>query len=87
MLAGIGGRTIAEAQENLSYIEFMQWLEYRKRYGSLTIATRIEEGIALLNATYANRHRREHSPPYSIDDFLSRPEREITEEEAMQEWK
>lgn len=35
MLNGIGGRTIKEAKQRLSYQEFLAWAEYRRRYGCL----------------------------------------------------
>ena len=48
MLAGIGGRTVAEAKENLQFAEFMDWLRYRQMRGSFNIGTRLESGFALL---------------------------------------
>jgi hypothetical protein len=48
VLAGVGGRTVAEAKERLQYSEFMDWLTYRRMRGSLNVSTRLESGIALL---------------------------------------
>lgn len=48
MLAGIGGRTVAEAKENLQYAEFLDWLTYRRMRGSLNMANRMESGFALI---------------------------------------
>lgn len=51
MLHGVGGRTIAEAKERLSYDEFLAWIAYVKKRGSLNVGMRIEAGAALV--TYA----------------------------------
>lgn len=48
VLAGVGGRTVAEAKECLQYAEFMDWLTYRRMRGSLNVGTRLESGVALL---------------------------------------
>lgn len=48
MLAGIGGRTVAEAKENLQYAEFLDWLTYRRMRGSLNMGNRMESGFALI---------------------------------------
>ncbi|MBF8642255.1 MULTISPECIES: phage tail assembly protein T [Pseudomonas] len=67
---GIGGRTIAEAQEVLSYSEFMTWLKYRAKRGSLNLGMRIERGSAQLAVLYANAHKsKEVTQPYQLHDF------------------
>lgn len=84
---GIGGRTIAEAQERVSYPEFVTWAKYRQRRGSLNSGLRIEHGMAMLASLYVNAHRKEHSAPVDLFDFaphLDRPE--ATLEEAMAAW-
>lgn len=48
MLHGVGGRTIAEAKERLSYIEFLGWVEYLRKRGTLNISTKLEGGFALI---------------------------------------
>lgn len=48
MLHGVGGRTIAEAKENLSYVEFMAWADYMRKRGTLHIGTKLEGGFALI---------------------------------------
>lgn len=35
MLAGVGGKTIAQAQANMSYKEAVQWQAYIAKYGSI----------------------------------------------------
>lgn len=50
---GIGGRTIVEAQQNLTFIEARQWAQYIQRHGGLNIAERVEQSAALICATGA----------------------------------
>ena len=83
VLCGIGGRTIAEAQQRLSYTEFFAWVRYRRKRGSLHLGMRVERGAALLATLYANAHSKngghrlhdfmphEDEPPLSLDQALS----------------
>jgi hypothetical protein len=48
VLAGIGGRTVAEAKAALQYGEFLDWLTYRNMRGNFNIGSRLESGVALL---------------------------------------
>lgn len=48
VLAGIGGRTVAEAKERMQYAEFTDWLTYHRMRGSFHLGTRLESGVALL---------------------------------------
>lgn len=48
MSRGIGGSTIAEAKENLSYAEYLDWCSYIKKRGSLDVGSRIEWAGALI---------------------------------------
>jgi hypothetical protein len=50
VLAGVGGRTIAEAKERLSYSEALEWSAYMQKRGSLHVGGRVEFSIALLAA-------------------------------------
>lgn len=54
MLAGVGGKTIAEAKANLSYDEALKWFDYMRRKGKLDLATRLEVGFALLATVISN---------------------------------
>lgn len=54
MLHGIGGRTIAEAKEVITHDEFLLWVDYIRKRGSLNVGLRLESGFALL-ATMVNR--------------------------------
>lgn len=68
-MCGIGGRTIAEAQQRISYTEFVRWTQYRAKRGTLNIGLRTERGSALLATLYANAHRKERSAVYKLHDF------------------
>ncbi|RRV70060.1 hypothetical protein EGI99_08470 [Stutzerimonas stutzeri] len=67
VLSGVGGSTIAEAQEKITYPEFIRWAKYRAKRGSLNIGLRIERGSALLAALYANSKSKNGG--YQLHDF------------------
>ncbi|MEE9955102.1 phage tail protein [Enterobacter quasihormaechei] len=94
VLNGIGGRTIAEAKERLSFREFQQWVQYRQKYGNLNPMMRTEWGAALVSSVLANVNRSKNTPAFSIADFaphIAAVEREaanepIKLEAAMRTW-
>ena len=45
---GVGGRTVAEAKERMSYAEAQDWAEFIRKRGSLHLGMRLEVGFALL---------------------------------------
>jgi len=76
-LCGVGGRTIEEAQRNISYEEFVRWAKYRNKRGSLNVGLRAEHDLAMIVQMFANRYRKEGSAPFTIYDFaphLDEPE-------------
>lgn len=76
-MCGIGGRTIEEAQRNISYDEFIRWVKYRNKRGSLNVALRNEHEIAMIMQLFANRYRKEGALPFTVYDFaphLDKPE-------------
>ncbi|MOA57370.1 hypothetical protein D3C78_1815340 [compost metagenome] len=84
MLCGIGGRTVAEAQQRLSYPEFLSWQKYRVKRGSLHLGMRVERGSALLATLYANAHGKR---PYKIHEFMPHEdEPPLSLEQAMNAW-
>ncbi|BBP82884.1 MULTISPECIES: phage tail assembly protein T [unclassified Pseudomonas] len=84
MLNGIGGRTIVEAQQRLSYREFLSWARFRNKRGSLHPGMRIERGTALLASLHANTHGR---GGYSLYDFMPHEQAPaLTLEQAMATW-
>lgn len=72
---GIGGRTIAEAQQNLSMVEARQWAQYMRRHGGLNIAERIEQSAALVCSTAAQLMGNKNT---KVADFI--PNRESDDE-------
>ena len=85
VLSGVGGRTIAEAQERLSFREFQSWQRYRAKRGSLNVGMRVERGAALLATLYANSKSKNGG--FKIFDFMPHEdEPEIPLEAAMKEW-
>ncbi|WP_058911873.1 phage tail assembly protein T [Entomohabitans teleogrylli] len=84
---GIGGRTIAEAMENLSLSEYRLWLKYRRRYGGLNPIVRTEWGAALVASVIANVNRGKNTPPFKLADFAPHIKTApISLEEAMHTW-
>lgn len=84
---GIGGRTIAEAQERMSLREFQVWVKYRNKYGPLNIMMRTEWGSALVASVLANINKAKNSPPYKVSDFAPNiTEASVSLEDAMKNW-
>jgi len=83
VLNGIGGRTISEAKERLSYAEARDWAQYIQRHGSLHGGRRLEASIAML-ALQAN-HQAGGSA--ELIDFMPHERRQgVSLESAMQQW-
>ncbi|WP_248917059.1 hypothetical protein [Pseudomonas entomophila] len=83
MLNGIGGRTISEAKERLSYVEVRAWALYIQRHGSLHGGRRLEASIAML-ALQANHHV---GGTAELIDFMPHERRQgVSLESAMQQW-
>jgi hypothetical protein len=72
---GIGGRTIAEAQQSMSLVEARHWAQYLRRHGGLNIAERVEQAAALICATGAQLMG---NKKIKVSDFL--PNRESDDE-------
>lgn len=51
---GIGGATVAEAKERMTYREAMMWSDYIRKRGTLNLGLRLENGIAII-ATMMSR--------------------------------
>lgn len=85
VLCGIGGRTIAEAQQRLSYPEFMSWVRYRRKRGSFHTGMRVEEGAAQLAALYANsKSSKTRFNPWDFGPHMDEPP--LSLEQAMKTW-
>ncbi|WP_380238298.1 phage tail assembly protein T [Klebsiella michiganensis] len=84
---GIGGRTIAEAQERMSLREFQVWVKYRNKYGPLNVMMRTEWGASLVASVLANINKSKNSQPFKISDFAPHiNEPTLSLEEAMKAW-
>lgn len=84
---GIGGRTIAEAQERMSLREFQVWVKYRNKYGPLNIMMRTEWGASLVASVLANINKSKNSPPFKVSDFAPHiNEVSVSLEDAMKNW-
>ncbi|MEQ4874086.1 phage tail protein [Klebsiella oxytoca] len=84
---GIGGRTIAEAQERMSLREFQIWVKYRNKYGQLNSMMRTEWGASLVASVLANINKSKNSPPFKVSDFAPHiNEVSVSLEEAMKSW-
>ena len=56
VLHGVGGCTILEAKERLTYAEAMDWYAYIRRRGSLNLGNRLEHGFAMLATVLSRIH-------------------------------
>lgn len=84
---GIGGRTIAEAQERMSLREFQVWVKYRNKYGQLNVIMRTEWGLLLVASVLANINKAKNTPPFKVSDFAPHiNEAPLSLEEAMKSW-
>lgn len=84
---GIGGSTIKEAQENMTYPEFLVWCKFRRKRGSLHIGMRVEEATARWMSFWANTKQKKGAQPMHLEDFAPHMDpRIITLEEAMGSW-
>lgn len=82
---GIGGSTIAEARQRLSYREFMTWVKFRHKRGSLHPGMRAEQGFAMLAAMYANANWKGEWRQYDFAPHMDEPP--VSLEDAMEQWK
>nr|WP_080995474.1 hypothetical protein [Thiopseudomonas alkaliphila] len=89
VLNGVGGNTIAEAKSRISYPEFLAWLAYRDKRGSLNIGRRVEQAVGLLSKLLLDMNQKND---LNAVDFMPHENirLELSEEEnlmlAMQRW-
>jgi hypothetical protein len=79
VLNGVGGRTVAEAQERLSVAEADRWQQYMAKRGSLHVGMRLEAGFALLAAMI----NRAIGGKAEVNDFMPHVEQEATLDDVM----
>lgn len=81
----MGGRTIAEAKQTISFNEFKSWVAYRAKRGSFNAGLMIELSIAQLAVMYANSHSKNGG--FKLYDFAPHHDESIvTLDQAMKEW-
>jgi len=92
VLAGVGGRTVADAKRSMSSDEFQAWMAYREMHGPLALHRRMEHGFAMVAQTVAStipRKRGTRGP--KLEDFLpqraARLDKPIELAEAMKRWR
>jgi hypothetical protein len=71
VLAGVGGRTVAELRRNMSWAEFQAWMQYRAKNGPLHAQPHIEHAAALVAYMVSStvpRGKGQKGPEFS--DFL-----------------
>jgi hypothetical protein len=79
VLNGIGGRTVEEAREYLTWDEVQAWAEYRRKRGSLHIGYRVEAGTALLAMLVSNAL----GGKMRIEDFMPHGDEQIASAEDV----
>lgn len=89
VLNGVGGRTIAEAKDNMTVAEFNQWIVYRQKRGSLNLGRRIEQAVGISSSLLASlngskNHKTMDFMPH--EDKQQSAQQEISLSEAMKEW-
>lgn len=72
----------------MTYVEYLGWVAYRQKRGSLHPGMRVEHGAALIASTLANVHRERKKPPFKLIDFMPhQSEAPISLEDAMATWR
>lgn len=67
---GVGGNTVEEAQQRISYSEYLDWCSYVSKNGSLNPAKRLEKTLALIAATFANAlFKKSNGKQFELADF------------------
>jgi hypothetical protein len=73
-LHGIGGATIEEAQERLTYAEACTWAQFMREHGTLNVGRRIDRrlecGFAALAALIINRTGGDRGRPVAASEFM-----------------
>lgn len=83
VLNGVGGHTLAELRQKLSYAELLSWAAYRDKHGSLNPMQRQEQ----MGAIIALQVNRLSGGEAMLIDFMPHAERPaISLEQAMEEW-
>ena len=87
-MCGVGGATIAQAQRNMSMVEFHSWCKYRAKYGTLDVRQKMEYTAALVAYCVERGHfRKPGTPAPKFEHYLPQrkgEEKPLSLEQAMQ---
>jgi len=87
VLSGIGGCTVAEAVQRLTYSEVLGWMAYRRKYGSLHPGLRGDQQTALLAVTVARLAGAKNLDIYDFLPHEARPAPPMPDlDKAIKEW-
>lgn len=78
MSHGIGGCTVEEAKERISYDEYLSWCAYIRKRGSLNLGMRIEAGSALVALMVNNAN----GGNAKMNDFMPHADRPEDQQQA-----
>lgn len=81
---GIGGKTIEEAKERMTYDEFLYWVSYRQKFGSLNPGRRTDLAVARLCVLVARAASvtDQAGNYFRFEDFLPQEDQEESPEFA-----
>lgn len=80
VLNGIGGKSIAEAQNNLTLSEVMIWAAYRSERGGFNIGRRVEQATGNLMAHYTRYHSKD---PESVNALAFMPHEDYVPDDEL----
>jgi hypothetical protein len=69
----VGGHTVAEAKERMSYAEAVSWAAYMRKRGPVNVLKRLDHGFAMI-ATMINRFGGGKAEPIDFLPYADRPE-------------
>lgn len=70
---GVGGSTVAEAKERMSYAESVSWMAYMRKRGPVNVNKRLDHGFAMI-ATMINRFGGGKAEPIDFLPYVDRDE-------------
>jgi len=74
VLNGIGGRTVEEAQHRMSYREYIAWIKYMQKNGSINPGRRVDNSLALIAMQFARPFLKKQSgEKFTMEDFTMYP--------------
>lgn len=88
-MAGVGGKTIHEAKQNISYAEAQDWAAYIEKRGPLNLSRHLERGFALLATRLAVANGYKNVSMYDFmpySDTAQNDDEEIQLEQAIERW-